>query len=88
MILCSANTTSGTAENSTLYVRNTTTSTSSTMGTFQTNGSTTVVISTTLTGLSINVDATDSFCLEWLTPTWVTNPVAFTTRVILMCKRR
>jgi hypothetical protein len=84
----SANTTAGTTENSTLYIRNTTTSTSSTIGTFQTNGSSTVVISTTFTGLSINVDATDSFCLEWLTPTWVTNPVAAQIRTILMCKRR
>lgn len=88
VIMASGNTASGTTENSTMSIRNTTTSTSSTIGTFQTNGSTTVIISTTITGLSINVDAAQSFCLQWLAPTWVTNPTAVAVRTILICKRR
>lgn len=88
IIMASGNTASGTTENSTMSIRNTTTSTSSTIGTFQTNGSTTVVINTTITGLSINVDAAQSFCLQWLAPTWVTNPTAVAVRTILICKRR
>lgn len=88
VIMASGNTASGTTENSTMSIRNTTTSTSSTMGTFQTNGSTTVIITTTLNGLSINVNANDLFCLQWLAPTWVTNPTAVAVRTILICKRR
>lgn len=88
VIMASGNTAAGTTENSTMSIRNTTTSTSSTMGTFQTNGSTTVIISTTINGLSINVNANDLFCLQWLAPTWATNPTAVAVRTILICKRR
>ena len=88
VIMASGNTASGTTENSTMSIRNTTTSTSSTMGTFQTNGSTTVIITTTLNGLSINVNANDLFCLQWLAPTWATNPTGVALRTILICKRR
>jgi hypothetical protein len=82
------NTAAGTTENSTMSIRNTTTSTSSTMGTFQTNGSTTVIISTTINGLSIDVNANALFCLQWLAPTWATNPTGTAVRTILICKRR
>jgi hypothetical protein len=88
VVTCGNNATAGTAEDSTLYVRNTTTSTSSTIGTFKTNSSTTIMVSTTITGLSINVNANDLFCLEWLTPAWVTNPASLSIRPIIMCKRR
>jgi hypothetical protein len=88
VINISANTTAGTTETSSAYIRNVTTSTSTLMGTFTTNGSSTVVISTTLTGLSINVDAAHTFCFEWRTPAWATNPVSTSCRVYLICKRR
>jgi len=88
IIMAGANSSPGTTENSTMSIRNTTTSTSSTIGTFQTNGSSIVVRTTTITGLSINVDAAQSFCLQWLAPTWVTNPTGVAVRTILICKRR
>lgn len=88
VINVAANTAAGTTETSSAYIRNVTTSTSTLMGTFTTNGSSTVVISTTLTGLSINVDAAHTFCFEWRTPAWVTNPTATSCRVYLICKRR
>ena len=88
VILASGNTASGTTEDSTMSVRNTTTATSTTIGTFKTNGSSTVIINTTVTGLSINIDAGDSFCLQWATPAYATNPTACSVRTILICKRR
>lgn len=88
VIMVGANTASGTTEDSTLQLRNITSGTSTTIGTFKTNGSTTVNITTTITGLTINVNAADSFCLRWNTPAYVTNPTGCSVRVNLICKRR
>lgn len=81
------NTTAGTTENSTLKIRNITTATSSTIGTFKTNGSVTAEINTTITGVSISVAAGDLICFEWLTPTWATNPAGLRIYTTLICKR-
>jgi hypothetical protein len=80
------NTTTGTTELSTLKIRNITQSTSSTCGTFGSDGSTTLIKSTTITGLSINVASGDAIAAQWDTPTWTTNPVAPIIFVTLICK--
>jgi hypothetical protein len=88
VILASGNTASGTTEDSTMQIRNTTTSTSSLLGTFKTNGSSTVIIQTSITGTSISIDAAQTFCLQWDAPAYATNPTACSLRTILICKRR
>jgi hypothetical protein len=82
------NSTSGSATNCTAYLRNVTTATSSLIGNFQTNGSTTNVIATTITGLSIDVGAAEDFIFQFDTPAYAVNPIGMTTRVLLICKRR
>jgi hypothetical protein len=70
-------TTQGSSEDSTLLIRNVTTSTSSSIGTFKTNASVdgnNSFISKTITGASIDVAATDEIALQWNTPTYATNP--------------
>lgn len=81
------NTTAGSTENNTLQLRNITQATSSSMGTFLSNGSTTLVRSTTFTGLNISVAAGDSICPQWDAPAYATNPVAARISVRLLCKR-
>lgn len=82
------NTTSGSAENATFKLRNVTDALSSTLGTGATNGSNTVQLSHTFTGLSINVDAADMICGQIDTPAWATNPVSAQIRISFICKRR
>ena len=70
-------TTQGSSEDSTLLIRNVTTSTSSSIGTFKTNAlvdGNNSFISKTITGASIYVAATDEIALQWNTPTYATNP--------------
>ncbi len=81
------NSTIGTTEDSTLQLRNTTAGTSSSIGTFKTDGGLNIGISTTHTGLSISVAAGDSICLQWDTPAWATNPVGGRLGGYLICKR-
>jgi hypothetical protein len=67
----------GSSEDSTLLIRNVTTSTSSSIGTFKTNASVdgnNSFISKTITGASIYVAATDEIALQWNTPTYAANP--------------
>jgi hypothetical protein len=80
------NTIQGSNEDSTLKLRNTTQATSSTIGTFKTDNSGTRK-TYTYTGLNIAVAATDNICLEWLTPSWSTNPTTPIVRVLLIFKR-
>jgi hypothetical protein len=87
-LLLHSSTTSGSAENVNLKFRNTTTATSTTIGTYQTNlVSSTVSINYTFTGLNISVGANDSFCLQFDTPTYATNPVSLGTRANIICQR-
>lgn len=87
VIDCTLNSTSGTAENSVLQIRNITQATSSSVGNFQTNGSATTEITTTFTGLNISVAAGDFIALQWDAPAWVTNPVGVITNGFIICKR-
>lgn len=68
---------SGSTETSIINFRNITQSKSSLItNTLTTNGSTTAIISQTISGLNISFLSTDSVCFEWITPTWSTNPTS------------
>ncbi len=89
IITATGNTTAGSTETATIKLRNVTTLTSHTISTsVRTDASTTVVRSQTVTGLSIDVAASDDICIEYIAPTYATNPVALAFRVILICKLR
>lgn len=77
-------TTAGSAEDSTLYLRNITTSTSTLMGTFKTNGN---IAYTSITGLAISCNTTDEYCLEMRSPTWATNPANLRLTASLFLRR-
>ena len=77
-------TTAGSAEDSTLYLRNITTSTSTLMGTFKTNGN---IAYTSITGLTISCNTTDEYCLEMRSPTWATNPANLRLTASLFLRR-
>ena len=75
IVIIAGNTTAGTSENCTLKLRNTTQATSTSIGTFQTNGASATITTTfTFTGLDISVASGDSFCGQVDTPAWATNP--------------
>lgn len=77
-------TTSGSAEDSTLYLRNITAATSTLMGTFKTNGN---IAYTSITGLAISCNTTDEYCLEMRSPTWATNPANLRLTASLFLRR-
>lgn len=88
VIAAVSNTISGGTETSELYLRNVTDGTSTKVGDFRTDGSTTVSRTTTMTGVSINVDANDDICFEWRTPAWAINPTLMILRGYAIFKRR
>jgi hypothetical protein len=77
-------TTTGSNEDSTLYLRNITAGTSTLMGTFKTNGN---LAYTSITGLTISCNTTDEYCLEARTPTWTTNPANLRLTASLFLRR-
>ena len=77
-------TTAGSAEDSTLYLRNITTSTSTLMGTFKTNGN---LAYTSITGLTISCNTTDEYCLEMRSPNWAANPINLRLTASLFLRR-
>jgi hypothetical protein len=77
-------TTTGSNEDSTLYLRNITAGTSTLMGTFKTNGN---LAYTSITGLTISCNTTDEYCLEARTPTWATNPANLRLTASLFLRR-
>lgn len=81
-----ANSTAGSTENSTLQIRNITQATSSSVGTFTSDGSSTLIRSATFTGLNISVAAGDSIACQWDTPAWGTNPQGPVIFATLICK--
>jgi len=76
--------TQGSSENSTLQLKNTTTNTSTSIGTFKTDATTGNQTEVTYTGLNISVAATDSFALQWDFPAAATNPTNVFMRVNLL----
>lgn len=63
----------GSSEDVTWSLRNNTANTTTTIGVFKTNATSTTTISKAITGLSIAVGASDSICLQ-INGTWATNP--------------
>lgn len=88
LVKVSGNTTAGTNENITLQLRNTTQSTSTSIGTFTSDGGSTTAMSPfTFTGLNISVASGDSICAQFDTPTWATNPISTRWYVEFLVKR-
>lgn len=81
------NTTSGSTENNTFQIRNITQNSSSSVGSFLSNGSTTLTVKRTITGLNISVAAGDSICGRWDAPAYATNPAGARIGTVLLCKR-
>jgi hypothetical protein len=69
----------GTSENVSLYYRNITSSTSTLIGTFQTNASTQIKFDFSSIGISIS--ANTNWCFEIRTPSWATNPTQTVIRI-------
>ncbi len=73
----------GSGETVTIYLRNITTGTDTTIGTFTSNFGAGVGYKVLFTGLSIAVNTTDDWAVKIVTPTWVTNPTNWTIGMIL-----
>ncbi len=69
--------TNGSGETVNLYLRNLTTSTDYSLGTFTSDFGTNQSKSFLFTGLNISVNSTNNWAFKILTPTWVTNPVSW-----------
>jgi len=69
--------TNGSNETCTLYLRNTTTSTDYTIGTFTSDFNLNGALKTLYSGLSIAVNTTDNWVIKILTPTWTINPTTW-----------
>lgn len=87
VMACGNNTIQGSAEDATAQIRNVTAATSSSVGTFKTNSTSAVSVTTTFTGLAIAVGASDSICIQVDTPAWAVNPVNLVMRAYVICKR-
>jgi hypothetical protein len=88
IITASLNTVQGSAEDSTMKINNLTTGVASTIGTFKTNAAPNQsAVSTTITGISIPIAATDNICGQWDTPTWVSNPTTVRPTLDLILRR-
>jgi hypothetical protein len=76
--------TAGSNEDSTLSLRNTSTPTSTTIGTFKTSVASNAQYEKTITGLNISVASTDFFALQWAFPNAATNPTNLFVRITLI----
>ena len=81
------NTSSGTTELATLQIRNITQSTTSSLGTFRTDATSTSIKGTTFTGASISVAASDDIVAQIDFPTYATNPTTILIFLTLICKK-
>lgn len=73
VIQAHGNTTQGSSEDVALSLRNNTANTTTSMGNFKTNATSTTTVVTAITGLNISVGASDLICLQ-MNGTWATNP--------------
>jgi hypothetical protein len=76
--------TNGSSETCTLYLRNTTTSTDYTIGTFTSDFGLNGALKTLYSGLTIAVNTTDNWVVKILTPTWGTNPANWGTNGLIL----
>lgn len=67
----------------TIYLRNITTATDDTIGTFTSDFGAATSLAQLFTGLSIAVNATDNYEIKILTPTWTTNPTNWIPSLLL-----
>ena len=75
--------TNGSNETVNIYLRNVTTATDYSIGTFTSDFGANTTLKTRFTGLSIAVNTSDDWVVKILTPTWGTNPSSWTGAVIL-----
>jgi len=73
VIQAHGNTTQGSSEDVALSLRNNTANTTTSMGNFKTNATSTTTVVTAITGLNISVVASELICLQ-MNGTWATNP--------------
>lgn len=86
IITTGRNTTAGSTELNTLQIRNITAGTSTSVGTFTTDGSATLTRTATFTGLNIPITSSQSICAQVDTPAYSTNPVGLQWSLTLICK--
>lgn len=75
--------TNGSNETVNIYLRNVTTATDYSIGTFTSDFGANTTLKTRFTGLSIAVNTSDNWVVKILTPPWGTNPSSWTGAVIL-----
>jgi hypothetical protein len=76
--------TNGSSETCTLYLRNTTTSTDYTIGTFTSDFGLNGALKTLYSGLTITVNTTDNWAVKITTPTWTINPTNWFTNSLIL----
>jgi hypothetical protein len=76
-------TTNGSGETVNIYLRNVTTATDTSIGTFTSNFGASTTLKQLFSGLSIAVNTTDDYTIKIATPTWVTNPASWTPSITL-----
>lgn len=73
----------GSGETVNIYLRNVTTATDTSIGTFTSNFGASTTLKQLFSGLSISVNATDDYTIKITTPTWATNPSTWTPTLTL-----
>lgn len=73
----------GTNETVNIYLRNVTTATDTSIGTFTSNFGASTTLKQLFSGLSISVNTTDDYTIKIATPAWVTNPTNWTPSITL-----
>jgi hypothetical protein len=73
----------GSGETVNIYLRNVTTATDTSIGTFTSNFGASTTLKQLFSGLSISVNTTDDYTIKIATPAWVTNPTNWTPSITL-----
>lgn len=79
--------TQGTNENFAIRLRNNTTSTSTQLINIQTNQASGVIKNFNASGLTVDSAANDELAIEFLAPTWATNPTNLQLRIVLFIQK-
>jgi hypothetical protein len=79
--------TQGSNENFAIRLRNNTTSTSTQLINIQTNQASTVIKNFSAFGLTVDSAANDELAIEFLAPTWSTNPTQLQLRIVLFIQK-
>jgi hypothetical protein len=73
----------GSGETVSIFLRNVTTATDTSIGTFTSNFGASTTLKQLFSGLSISVNTTDDYTIKIAAPTWVTNPTNWTPSITL-----